>query len=43
LHKAPGPDLLRDELSGLFKSMARHMAGLKELIMTLYDCPLYLD
>jgi DNA-binding transcriptional ArsR family regulator len=36
--------LLRDELSGLFKSMARdYMAGLKELIMTLYDCPPYLD
>ena len=32
--------LLRDELSGLFKSMGRdYMAGLKELIMTLYDCP----
>lgn len=36
--------LLRDELSGLFKSMGRdYMAGLKELIMTLYDCPVYLD
>ncbi len=36
--------LLRDELSGLFKSMGRdYMAGLKELIMTLYDCPQYLD
>ncbi|MBK8030052.1 MAG: DUF3987 domain-containing protein [Chloroflexi bacterium] len=36
--------LLRDELSGLFKSMGRdYMAGLKELIMTLYDCPGYLD
>lgn len=36
--------LLRDELSGLFKSMGRdYMAGLKELIMTLYDCPAYLD
>lgn len=36
--------LLRDELSGLFKSMSRdYMAGLKELIMTLYDCPAYLD
>ena len=36
--------LLRDELSGLFKSMGRdYMAGLKELIMTLYDCPPYLD
>ena len=36
--------LMRDELSGLFKSMGRDfMAGLKELIMTLYDCPPYLD
>ena len=36
--------LLRDELSGLFKSMGRdYMAGMKELIMTLYDCPAYLD
>ena len=36
--------LLRDELSGLFKSMDKdYMAGLKELIMTLYDCPAYLD
>lgn len=36
--------LLRDELSGLFKSMGKdYMAGLKELIMTLYDCPAYLD
>src|SRR5690606_38745394 len=36
--------LLRDELAGLFKSMGRdYMAGLKELIMTLYVCPLYLD
>ena len=36
--------LLRDELSGLFKSMGRdYMAGMKELIMTLYDCPQYLD
>lgn len=36
--------LLRDELSGLFKSFGRdYMAGLKELIMTLYDCPAYLD
>ena len=36
--------LLRDELSALFKSMGRdYMAGLKELIMTLYDCPDYLD
>ncbi|MFQ3673923.1 MAG: DUF3987 domain-containing protein [Aggregatilineales bacterium] len=36
--------LLRDELSGLFKSMGRdYMAGLKELIMTLYDCPAYLS
>lgn len=36
--------LLRDELSGLFKSMGRdYMAGMKELIMTLYDCPPYLD
>ncbi len=36
--------LLRDELSGLFKSMGRdYMAGLKELIMTLYDCPPYMD
>lgn len=36
--------LLRDELSGLFKSMGKdYMAGLKELIMTLYDCPVYLD
>lgn len=36
--------LLRDELSGLFKSMGKdYMAGLKELIMMLYDCPVYLD
>jgi len=36
--------LLRDELSGLFKSLGRdYMAGMKELIMTLYDCPTYLD
>lgn len=36
--------LMRDELSGLFKSMGRDfMAGLKELIMMLYDCPPYLD
>lgn len=36
--------LVRDELSGLFKSMGRdYMAGLKELIMMLYDCPAYLD
>lgn len=36
--------LMRDELSGLFKSMGRDfMAGLKELIMMLYDCPVYLD
>ncbi len=36
--------ILRDELSALFKSMSRdYMAGLKELIMQLYDCPAYLD
>ncbi len=36
--------LIRDEISSLFKSMGRdYMAGLKELIMTLYDCPAYLD
>jgi len=36
--------ILRDELSALFKSMGRdYMAGLKELIMQLYDCPDYLD
>jgi len=36
--------ILRDELSGLFRSMGRdYMAGLKELIMQLYDCPAYLD
>ncbi len=36
--------ILRDELSALFKSMSRdYMAGLKELIMQLYDCPPYLD
>lgn len=36
--------ILRDELSALFKSMGRdYMAGLKELIMQLYDCPAYLD
>ena len=35
---------LRDELSALFKSMGRdYMAGMKELIMQLYDCPDYLD
>ncbi len=36
--------ILRDELSALFRSMGRdYMAGLKELIMQLYDCPAYLD
>jgi hypothetical protein len=36
--------ILRDELSALFKSMGRdYMAGVKELIMQLYDCPAYLD
>ncbi len=36
--------LIRDEISGLFKAFGRdYMAGLKELIMTLYDCPAYLD
>lgn len=36
--------ILRDELSALFKSMGRdYMAGMKELIMQLYDCPPYLD
>ncbi len=36
--------ILRDELSALFKSMGRdYMAGMKELIMQLYDCPDYLD
>ena len=36
--------ILRDELSGLFKSMTRdYMSGMKELIMQLYDCPPYLD
>jgi len=36
--------LLRDEISGLFKSMGKdYMAGRKELMMTLYDCPPYLD
>ena len=43
-HYAAQRGLLRDELSGLFKSMGKdYMAGLKELIMTLYDCPAYLD
>jgi hypothetical protein len=36
--------ILRDELSGLFKAFGRdYMAGLKELMMQLYDCPPYLD
>jgi len=36
--------ILRDEISALFKSMGKdYMAGLKELIMQLYDCPPYLD
>ncbi len=36
--------ILRDELSGLFKSMTKdYMSGMKELIMQLYDCPPYLD
>lgn len=36
--------VIRDELSGLFKSMARdYMAGMKERIMQMYDCPDYLD
>lgn len=36
--------IVRDELSALFKSMGRDfMAGMKELIMQLYDCPDYLD
>lgn len=36
--------ILRDELSALFKAMGRdYMAGMKELLMQLYDCPPYLD
>ncbi|MCC7210006.1 MAG: DUF3987 domain-containing protein [Anaerolineae bacterium] len=36
--------ILRDELSALFKAMSRdYMAGMKELIMQLHDCPPYLD
>lgn len=36
--------ILRDELSGLFKSMTKdYMSGMKELIMQLFDCPPYLD
>jgi hypothetical protein len=36
--------ILRDELSGLFKSMGKdYMSGMKELIMQLYDCPPYMD
>ncbi len=43
-HYAAQRGILRDELSALFKSMGRdYMAGLKELIMQLYDCPDYLD
>jgi hypothetical protein len=36
--------IARDELSALFKSFGRDfMAGMKELIMQLYDCPEHLD
>jgi len=36
--------IARDELSALFKSFGRDfMAGMKELIMQLYDCPVHLD
>lgn len=32
--------LIRDEISGMFKSMGKdYMAGMKELILELYDCP----
>jgi hypothetical protein len=35
---------VRDELSGLFKSLSRdYMAGMKELLMQLYDGPTCLD
>ncbi|MBI5960349.1 MAG: DUF3987 domain-containing protein, partial [Chloroflexi bacterium] len=36
--------IARDELSALFKSFGRDfMAGMKELIMQLYDCPAHMD
>jgi len=36
--------LIRDELSGLFRSMGKdYMAGMKERIMQMYDCPDSLD
>ena len=36
--------IVRDELSALFKSFGRDfMAGMKELLMQLYDCPDHLD
>ncbi len=36
--------LVRDEISAVFKAMGRdYMAGMKEIIMQLYDCPPYLD
>jgi len=36
--------IARDELSALFKSFGRDfMAGMKELIMQIYDCPEHLD
>ncbi len=36
--------IVRDELSAMFKSFGRDfMAGMKELLMQMYDCPDYLD
>lgn len=36
--------IIRDEISGLFKSMGRdYMSGMKERIMQMYDCPPYID
>ncbi len=36
--------IVRDELSAMFKSFGREfMAGMKELIMQMHDCPDYLD
>ncbi len=36
--------IVRDEMSAMFKSWGRDfMAGMKELIMQMYDCPAYLD
>lgn len=36
--------LVRDEMSGLFKAMQKdYMAGMKEHLMLMYDCPTFYD